>query len=614
MSKSTSERRELDRVTILFSGDSGDGMQLTGTQFTNTSAVFGNDVSTLPDFPSEIRAPAGSLAGVSAFQLSFSSREIHTPGDRPEALVAMNPAALKVHLPRLAPGGALIVNQDAFTRANLTKAGYTENPLEDPDLAGRYRLFEVPVTTLTLNALKDVELDHKGKQRCKNFFVLGLLYWLYDRPIDSTLDWIERKFARAPAVAEANRRALEAGVAYGETTDAFATHYTVPRAAAAPGTYRIINGNEAIALGFVTAARLAGKPLVYSSYPITPATDVLHHLARLKHLDVRTIQAEDEIAAMGAAVGAAFGGAFALTGTSGPGLCLKSEAIGLAVMLELPLVILNVQRGGPSTGLPTKTEQADLLQAMFGRNGESPIPILAPADPADCFDVAIEAFRIAVRHMTPVMVLSESVLANGAAPWRIPVFEELEPIHVHHRTDPEGFEPYARDEANLARPWVVPGTPGLEHRIGGLEKKDRTGEVSHDPLNHERMCRLRAEKVERIAFFQPPLEVHGPAEGDLLVISWGGAFGAVFSAVSRLQSRGRTSVAHVHLRHLHPLPSDLGAILARYKRVLIPELNSGQLALLIRARYLVDAISFPKLQGQPFTISEVEAKIEEVLP
>ena len=608
----TRELRDLDRVTILFSGDSGDGMQLTGTQFTNSSAVFGNDVCTLPDYPSEIRAPAGSLAGVSAFQLSFSSHEIHTPGDRPGALVAMNPAALKVYLSRVEPGGVVVVNEDAFTNGNLKKAGLDENPLDDPTLEQRFQLHRVPITSMTIAALADVELDHRGKQRCKNFFALGLLFWLYDRPVEPTRAWIEKKFSRAPAVARANRLALEAGYHYGDTTEGFAVHYRVPRAPSVPGDYRIISGNTAFALGSVTAARLAGKPLVYSSYPITPATDVLHELAKLKHFDVRTIQCEDEIAAMGSSIGAAFGGVLAMTGTSGPGICLKAEAIGLAIMTELPLVVLNVQRGGPSTGLPTKTEQADLLQALFGRNGESPMPVLAPSSPGDCFEVAIEAFRIAVRHMTPVFVLSDSYVANGAAPWRIPKFANLEPIPVSHPTEPEGFQPYSRDEATLARPWAVPGTPGLEHRIGGLEKQHVTGEVNHEPANHAFMCKMRADKVARVAEFVPEQTVDGPSEGDLLVVGWGGTHGAISSAARNARDKGR-AVSHAHLRYLNPFPRNLGELLGRFKKVLIPELNGGQLSLLIRGRFIVDAVPFNLLEGRPFGIGEIEEKIEEVL-
>jgi 2-oxoglutarate ferredoxin oxidoreductase subunit alpha len=610
MSTTTMKRRKLESVTVLFSGDSGDGMQLIGTQFTTASAIMGNKVHTLPDYPSEIRAPAGSIAGVSAFQVNLSSHEIQTPGDQPDALVAMNPAALEVYLPRLAPAGALIVNSDAFNKSGLRKAGYGDNPLDDPDLAARYQLHAVPVTSLTMAALEEIDLDTRHKRRCKNFFVLGLLYWLYDRPIEPSQKWLDRKFARVPQVGAANRVALNAGYRYGE--DNFAVQYRVPAAASEPGEYRIINGNEAFALGCVTAARLAGKPLVYSSYPITPASDVLHHLARLKHFDVRPIQAEDEIAAMGSAIGAAFGGAFSVTGTSGPGVCLKSEAINLAIMLELPLVILNVQRGGPSTGLPTKPEQADLLQAITGRNGESPIPVLAASGPADCFDIAIEAFRIAVRHMTPVMVLSDSYVANSAEPWRLPVFEEFDPIPVEHPTAAAEFQPYSRDEATLARPWAVPGVPGLEHRLGGLEKQHETGNVSYEPENHEHMCRLRADKVKRIAGFVDEQAVDIAEETELLVLSWGGVRGAVSAAVSQCRAKG-LSVAHAHLRYLNPFPRNLGALLARHRKILIPELNGGQLALLIRAQYLEEVVSLSKVQGRPFTIAEVESRIEEVL-
>ncbi len=612
MTASAKTREPLEQVTILFSGDSGDGMQLTGSQLTTTSAILGNDVSTLPDYPSEIRAPAGSVAGVSGFQLHFSHEEIHTPGDNPDVLVAMNPAALKTNLSRLLPNGVLIIDEDAFSERNLAKAGYEVNPLANPELGSRYQLHTVPATTLTLNALDDLDLKRTVKARCKNFFMLGLVYWLYERPLEQSLKWIERKFSRMPLVAEANRLALQAGYHYGETAEAFAVQYTVPGARGEAGIWRIINGNEAAALGFVTAAQLADKPLVYSSYPITPATDVLNHLARWKHMDVRTIQTEDEIAAIGSAIGAAYGGAFSVTGTSGPGVCLKSEAIGLAVMLELPLVILNVQRGGPSTGLPTKTEQADLLQALFGRHGESPLPVLAAASPGDCFDMAIEAFRIAVRHNTPVILLSEGYLANGSEPWRIPSLQDIEPIAVRHPVDPDGFQPYARDATTLARPWVLPGTPGMEHCIGGLEKHPPSGAVSYAPEDHEAMCQLRADKVARVADFIPLLEVSGEQQATLLVLSWGGTFGVAFTAVQRARQRGR-SVAHAHLRYLNPFPRNLGEVLGRYEKVMIPELNSGQLALLIRARYLVDAISYPKLRGQPFTVREVESRIEALL-
>jgi len=604
--------QSLEQVTILFCGDSGDGMQLTGAQMGNTSAIYGNDVSTLPEYPAEIRAPAGSLGGVSAFQLHFASHEIHTPGDSPDVLVAMNPAALKIHLPQLLPGGILIVDRDTFTARNLAKAGYAGNPLEEPETGARYRLHALPVTTLTLNALESLDLKRSAKVRCKNFFALGLIYWLYDRPLEPSRAWIGKKFARMPQVAEANRLALQAGYHYGETAGAFMVQWQVPRAPGRPGIYRLVNGNEAVALGLVAAARLAGKPLIYSSYPITPASEILHSLSRWKHMDVRTIQAEDEIAAMGATIGAAYGGALAATGTSGPGVCLKSEALNLAVMLELPLVVINVQRGGPSTGLPTRTEQADLLQALFGRHGESPIPVLAPSGPVDCFTLAIEAMRIAVRHMTPVFILSEGFLANSSEPWRIPQVQDLEPIVIHHPAGSTGFQPYSRTPETLARPWVVPGTPGMEHRLGGLEKEPLTGNVSYAAADHETMCRLRADKVARVAEFIPDLVVGGHAEASLLVLGWGGSCGAIRTAVERLAQSGRP-VAHAHLRYLNPFPGNLGEVLSRYERVLVPELNHGQLALLLRARYLVDVQSRSKLQGRPFSVREIESYIMEVL-
>jgi 2-oxoglutarate ferredoxin oxidoreductase subunit alpha len=612
MSSGAIIREELQQVTVLFCGDSGDGMQLSGSQLSTTSALYGNDVSTLPDYPSEIRAPAGSLAGVSAFQVHFAAHEVRTPGDNPDVLVAMNPASLKVNLPRLKPGGVIISDQDAFNERNLAKADYAANPLDDPGLGSSYRLYTLPISSLTLQALETVDLKHAAKRRCKNFFALGLVYWLYSRPLEQSLAWIDNKFAGHPPVAEANRLALQAGYNYGETSEAFGVQWSIPRAAVGTGCYRMISGNEAMALGLVTAAQLAHKPLVYSTYPITPASEILHHLSRWKHLDVRTIQAEDEIAAMGSTIGASYGGAFAVTGTSGPGVCLKSEAINLAVMLELPLVIVNVQRGGPSTGLPTKTEQTDLLQALFGRNGESPIPVLAAQSPADCFAIAVEAFRIAVRHTTPVFVLSEGYLANGSEPWRIPSLCDLEPIEVQHPGEGEDIQPYSRHAATLARPWILPGTPGLEYRMGGLEKHPGSGSVSYAPQDHQAMCRLRTDKVASIAAFLPALEVNGPENAALLVLSWGGSYGAAAAAVQRARHRG-LGVAHVHLRYLNPLPSELGDILSHYDRVLIPELNAGQLALLVRARYLVDAVSLSKLQGQPFTIAEIEARIEELL-
>jgi 2-oxoglutarate ferredoxin oxidoreductase subunit alpha len=605
------EIQELDTVTIRFAGDSGDGMQLTGTQFTNTTAIVGNDISTLPDFPAEIRAPAGSLPGVSGFQINFSNRDIRTPGDEPDVLVAMNPAALKVNLRDLADGGMVIVNTDAFTANNLKKAGYETSPLEDGTLDG-YRVVHVPITSTTLRALEETGLGKKQSDRAKNFFALGLMYWLYERPLEPTVAWIHAKFSKTPDVAEGNERALRAGYNYGDTTELFHTHYRVRKAEIAPGTYRKITGNEATAIGFVTAAELAGRPLFYGSYPITPASDILHELARHKNFGVKTFQAEDEIAAVTAAIGASFVGHIGLTGTSGPGVALKAEAIGLAVATELPLIIVNVQRGGPSTGLPTKTEQADLLQAVFGRNGECPVAVLAPATPAECFSMAIEAVRIATRHMTPVFYLSDGYLANGAEPWRLPKIEDLPRIDVRFASDPESFRPFGRDPETLARNWAVPGTPGLEHRIGGIEKQDVTGNVSYDPANHEHMVRLRAEKVERIADDLPPIEVFGDPEGKVLVVGWGSTYGSITSAVERLRAQGK-SVSSIHLRYLNPFQHDLGEILSRFERVLVPEMNLGQLALLLRARYLVDAITYAKVQGRPFKIAEITARIEQLL-
>jgi 2-oxoglutarate ferredoxin oxidoreductase subunit alpha len=602
---------ELEAVTIRFAGDSGDGMQLTGTQFTNTSAVLGNDISTLPDFPAEIRAPAGSLPGVSGFQLNFSNHDIRTPGDEPNVLVAMNPAALKVNLADLEEGGILIVNTDAFNENNLKKAGYPMNPLEDGSLSG-YRVFKLPITTLNRAALRDeVKLPPKEIDRCKNFWALGLMYWLYDRPLDQTMRWIEDKFKKKPEVVKANATALKAGFAYAEAAEIFTTHYRVRRAAITPGKYRNITGNEATALGCVAASVLSGRPLFYASYPITPASDILHELSTHKNFGVKTFQAEDEIAAVCSAIGAAFAGQLGLTGTSGPGLALKSEAIGLAVMTELPLVVINVQRGGPSTGLPTKTEQADLLQAMFGRNGECPVAIVAPATPGDCFHMAVESFRIATKHMLPVIYLSDGYLANGAEPWRLPSLDELPRFEVNFHKDPANFHAYARDPETLARPWAIPGTPGLEHRIGGIEKQDITGNVSYDPENHMHMVMTRAEKVARIADDIPELETFGNAEGRLLVIGWGSTHGSITSAVEEMQRRGK-SVSSVHLRHLNPFPKNLGDIIGRFDRVLVPELNMGQLAMLLRARYLVPAISFPKVKGKPFKISELTARMDEI--
>jgi 2-oxoglutarate ferredoxin oxidoreductase subunit alpha len=602
---------EVETVTIRFAGDSGDGMQLTGTQFTATSAIIGNDISTLPDFPAEIRAPAGSLPGVSGYQLNFSSRDIRTPGDEPDVLVAMNPAALKVNIRDLEPGGILVLNTDAFTEGNLKKAGYERNPLEDGSLSG-YRVFRLPITTLTLRALAEVNIPHKQQERCKNFYALGLMYWLYDRPTEPTLKWIEERFAKMPEVAKANRLALKAGYNYADTVEIFTTHYHVGKAKIKPGKYRNITGNEATALGFITASQLAGRPLFYGSYPITPASDILHELARHKGFGVKTFQAEDEIAAIGAAIGAAFAGHLGLTGTSGPGVALKSEFIGLAVMTELPVVIIDVQRGGPSTGLPTKTEQADLLQAMFGRNSECPVAVVAPATPADCFHMAIEAFRLATKYMTPVIYLSDGYLGNGSEPWEIPSVENLPRIEVKFRTDPDEFYPYLRDEKTLARPWAVPGTPGLEHRIGGIEKQHITGNVSYDPENHELMVRLRAEKVARIAQDIPSLEVFGEPEGKVLVLGWGSTYGSITTAIEQLQETG-APVSSAHLRYLNPFPKNLGEVLNRFETVIIPELNLGQLALLVRARYLVDAISFSKVKGKPFKVAEIVNKVKEYL-
>lgn len=604
--------RELDTVTIRFAGDSGDGMQLIGGQFTNASAIAGNDISTLPDFPAEIRAPAGSLPGVSGFQISFSSHDILTPGDEPDVLVVMNPAALKVNLSDLATGGMIILNTDEFTKTNLQKAGYEKNPLEDGTLSG-HQVVAIPITTLTLETLADSPLSVKNKERCKNTFALGVLYRVYDRPTEQTIDYYHRYFGRKdPAIAEANVAVLRAGYNFADTTQVFQTFYKVRKAKLRPGKYRKITGNEATAIGFITASVQANRPLFYGSYPITPASDILHELAAKKQYGVITFQAEDEIAAMGATIGASFAGAIGLTGTSGPGLALKSEAINLAVMTELPMVIVNVQRGGPSTGLPTKTEQSDLLQAMFGRNGDSPVPVIAPRTPSDCFWMAIEAVRIAVKYMTPVLCLSDGYLANGAEPWRIPEIDQLQKIPVKFASDPDSFQPYLRDSETLARPWAVPGTPGLEHRIGGLEKEDVTGNVSYDPANHEKMTELRAEKVARIANDISELVVHGDTEGDVLVLGWGSTYGAITSAVDDLRGDGK-SVSSAHLRYLNPFPKNLGDVLKRFKTTIIPEMNMGQLAFLVRSRYLVDAVSFTKVKGRPFTIHEIVDAVKNAL-
>jgi len=604
-------RRELERAVIRFAGDSGDGMQLTGEQFTTETAWAGNDLATLPNFPAEIRAPAGTLFGVSSYQLQFGSQRVYTPGDRLDCLVAMNPAALKVHLRDLKPGGLLIVNTAAFDRRNLDKAGYAENPLDDPALAERYRLHKIDMTGLTHEALRDLPLNAKEKDRCKNFFALGLVSWIYTRPLEPTLQWISRRFAKNPVMAEANTRALKAGHAFGETAEIFAEHYTVEPADLPPGVYRAMTGNRALAWGLLAAAERSGLPVVYGAYPITPASGILEELAQHKRFRVRTIQAEDEIAAVCAAIGAAFGGAIGVTGSSGPGIALKSEAIGLAVMAELPLVVFDIQRAGPSTGMPTKTEQGDLLQALYGRNSEAPVVVLAPATPGDCFYIAYEAVRIAVKYMVPVIVLSDGFLANGSEPWLIPDPSTLPPIEVRFRTEKEGFFPYLRDPATLARPWVRPGTPGLEHRIGGLEKQDVTGNISYEPDNHDHMVRTRAEKVRRVAQEIPPTTIHGPATGDLLVVGWGGTYGAITAAVERAQAEGR-SVASIHLRYLNPLPPDLGHILREYRKILVPEINSGQLVRVLRAEYLVDAVGFNRVRGLPLASDEIYEAIVQL--
>jgi 2-oxoglutarate/2-oxoacid ferredoxin oxidoreductase subunit alpha len=601
-------RRELDRAVVRFAGDSGDGMQLTGEQFTTEAAWAGNDIATLPNFPAEIRAPAGTLFGVSSFQLQFGSQRVYTPGDRLDCLVAMNPAALKVHLPDLKPGGLLIVNTSSFDKRNLDKAGYAGNPLADAALADRYRLHKIDMTALTVQALQDLSLNAKEKDRTKNFFALGLVSWIYTRPLDPTFDWIKKKFAKNATVAEANTRVLKAGHAFGETAEIFAEHYQVEPAEMAPGLYRAMTGNRALAWGLLAAAERSSVPVVYGAYPITPASSILEELAMHKRFRVRTIQAEDEIAAVTAAIGASLGGAIGVTGSSGPGIALKGEGIGLAVMAELPLVIIDIQRGGPSTGLPTKTEQADLMQALYGRNSESPVVVLAPATPGDCFYIAYEAVRLAARYMVPVIVLSDGFLANGSEPWLIPDPSTLPPIEIQFRTEREGFFPYLRDPATLARPWVRPGTPGLEHRIGGIEKQDVTGNISYDPDNHEQMVRTRAEKVRRVAQEIPPTSINGPATGDVLVVGWGGTYGAITAAVERVQQEGRP-VASIHLRHLNPLPPDLGHILREYRRVLVPEINSGQLVRVLRAEYLVDAVGFNRVRGLPLATEEIHDAI-----
>ncbi len=606
------ELNDVESIAVRFAGDSGDGSQFIGGEFANTSAIVGNDISTMPDYPAEIRAPAGTLPGISGFQVRISSEDIYTPGDEPQVLVAMNPAALRANLQDLPPCGVVITNSNNFTRNNLRKAGYETDPLEDGSLEG-YRVCKVPLTTLHKRAVAGVEgLSNRQIDMMKNCFALGLAYWIFDRPLEPTVRMLEEKFASRPNVVEGNVTTLRAGYNYGETTEQFQFRYKIPKAVVEPGTYRAVTGAQATAMGFVTAAHKAGKTLFYGSYPITPASVLLEALAALKNFDVRTFQAEDEIAAIGSAIGAAFGGAFAATGTSGPGVALKSEAINLALVLELPLVVANFQRGGPSTGLPTKTEQSDLLQCMFGRNGESPVPIVAPATASDCFNLGIEAFRIAVESMSPVFFLSDGYLNNSSEPWKVPDPNDIDTIDVEHRTDPEDFQPYTRNVQTLSRPWALPGTPGLEHRIGGLGKQDGTGNVSYDPKDHEHMVRVRAEKVARIANRIPRQDVFGPKAGDLLVVGWGSTFGAIRSAVRRAVSNGR-SVAHAHIRYLNPFPANLESLLLRYRKILVPEINGGQLSLLLNARYPLRVISYPKVQGQPFKISEIADKIDELL-
>lgn len=617
----------LPSAVIRFAGDSGDGMQLAGTQFTDTSAMIGNDIATLPDFPAEIRAPAGTVPGVSGFQINFANTEIFTPGDQVDALIAMNPAAFKAHIADVEHGGIVIVNEDEFNKVNLKKAGYPDGytPLEDEQFQQNYKLYKVPITRLNEEALAGSGMGAKDIGRCKNMYALGLVYWLYDRPIDTTVKYLETYFGqkkKLPEVAKANVDALKAGYFFGETAEMFPVRYEVPKATITPGKYRKITGNEALAMGLITASKLAEKSLVYCSYPITPASTILHALANMRHFGVKTFQAEDEIAAVCAAIGASFAGQIGVCGTSGPGLALKAEAVGLAVMTELPLVVVDVQRGGPSTGLPTKTEQSDLLQAAFGRNGDSPTVLLAPQSPGDCFDIAIEATRIALKHMVPVIILTDGYLANGSEPWRVPDAGDFEPIEIHHPpakpASAEGadgedgaFKPYARDE-NLARPWAIPGTAGLEHRLGGLEKANITGNVSYDPDNHQLMTMVRKAKVDRVADVIPPIEPHGDASGDLLVLGWGGTWGSIITAVDEARRAGKR-VSAAHLRHLNPMPANLGEVLKRFKKVLIPELNTGQLRLLIRGQYLVDARGLNKIQGKPFLVDEIIQAIDLML-
>ena len=611
---STRGREPLDRVVIRFAGDSGDGMQLTGDRFTEVSAAFGNDLATLPDYPAEIRAPAGTVAGVSAFQVHISDHDILTPGDTPNVLIAMNPAALKATLRDLLPGATVVVNVDTFEQRNLEKAGYASNPLEDGTLDG-FTVYEVPMTSLTLEAAKETGAKPRDAERSKNFFALGLISWMYSRPVEPVIDWIAQRFAGKPIVRDANLAAFKAGLNFGETTELFEVAFEVLPAVLPKGRYRNITGNTALSYGLLAAAKQSGLPMFLGSYPITPASDILHELSKHKSFGVRTMQAEDEIGGIGAALGAAFAGQLGVTTTSGPGIDLKSETIGLALSLELPLIIVDIQRGGPSTVLPTKTEQADLLHVMYGRHGEAPVPIVAAYSPSHCFDAAIEAARIALKYRTPVFLLSDGYLANGAEPWRLPDLSQLPDISVPFATEPNhdgDFWPYLRDPATLARPWAIPGTPGLMHRVGGLEKEDGTGNVSYDPENHERMVRLRAAKVAGIADDIPEVEVDDQEGARLLVLGWGSTWGSIQAGIRRVRVRGR-KVARAHLVHLNPFPRNLGEVLSRYERVLVPEMNLGQLSRLIRAEYLVDAVSFTKVKGVPFRAAEIEAKIMELV-
>ena len=606
------DRKELERVVIRFAGDSGDGMQLTGDRFTSVTAMFGNDLATQPDFPAEIRAPAGTIPGVSAFQIHFADFDILTPGDQPGVLVAMNPAALKANIRDLVPGGLLIVNSDAFENRNLEKAGYPSNPLEDGSLSG-YQIYKIPMTTMTLQAVKDSGVGKKEAERSKNMFALGVLSWMYGRPLEPTIKWLEKKFAKKPAIQQANVAALKTGHAFGETAEL--TAFEVKPAVLAPGTYRRITGNQAVAYGLVAASVQAKLPLFLGSYPITPASDVLHELSRHKNFGVRTVQAEDEISAIGMALGAAFAGHLGVTTTSGPGLDLKSETLGLAIALELPLIVIDIQRGGPSTGLPTKTEQSDLLHAMFGRHGEAPLPIVAPYSPASCFWAALEAVRLAIKYMTPVILLSDGYLANGAEPWLIPSLHDLPEIPVEFASRAnagDDFWPYLRDDQTLARPWAIPGTPGLEHRVGGLEKADGTGSISYDPDNHQLMTELRAAKIRAIEEDVEPVEVLGDNDARVLVLGWGSTFGAIGAACRRVRARGQ-KVAQAHLKHLNPWPRNLGDVLARFEKVVIPEMNMGQLSKLVRADFLVEAVTVNKVKGVPFRASEIEDAVMELM-